>query len=309
MASRRPRKQKPETKHDMNLMKLIDTFDSEGDCRKALEQLRWPDGVRCPHCESDYIRNTPSRNQYDCGVCGYQFSVISGTMLHDTHLPLRKWFVAVYLMIEGRKGVSANQLKRTINVAYRTAWYLCHRVRVAMESAEPIKLKDRVEVDETYIGGKVRGKGRGYRGNKSMVVGAVQRGDKIVLKVVTARDAATLRAFVEEHTDDAETTHIYTDENPAYVDVGDEDTVHETVNHSIEEWVRGEVHINSAEGVWSLLKRSVIGSYHHVSVKHLDKYLDELEWRFNHRDNPYLFRDTLRQLLQSEHVEYKELVA
>ena len=293
---------------EMDLIKLMDDFNSDEKCREILEELRWPDGVACIRCGSTHIRYTHSRNQYDCGACGYQFSVTAGTMLHDSHLPLKKWFLAVYLMTESKKGISALQLKRTLNVAYRTAWYLCHRVRAAMEEAYPVPLRGLVEIDETFIGGKTRGKGRGFKGNKAAVVGAVQRGGKIVLKVIQARDRATLHEFIGQVTAD-ETVAYFTDEWAPYEGIEDEDTTHETVNHSIEEWVRGDVHTNSIENIWSLLKRSIIGAYHQVSLKHLDAYLDELEWRFNNRDNPFLFRDTLLRLLNAEHVEYKELVA
>ena len=292
----------------MDLIRLMDDFNSEAKCRKLLEELRWPNGVACLQCGSLYIRHTVSRNQFDCGDCGYQFSVTAGTMLHDTHLPLQKWFLAIYLMIESKKGISALQLKRTLNVAYRTAWYLCHRIRAAMEDAYPVPLRGIVEIDETFIGGKVRGQGRGYRKNKAIVVGAVQRGGKLVLKVVQARDRRTLHSFIEEVTAD-ETFAYFTDDWAPYQGIADGDTVHETVNHSIEEWVRGEVHTNTVENVWSLLKRSIIGAYHKVSVKHLDAYLDELEWRYNNRDNPWLFRDTLLRLLDAKHVRYKDLVA
>lgn len=293
---------------EMDLIKLMDEFHSDDKCREILEQLRWPSGVACIRCGSMHIRNTPSRNQYDCGSCGYQFSVTAETMLHDSHLPLKKWFLAVYLMTESKKGISALQLKRVLNVAYRTAWYLCHRIRAAMEDAYPMPLKGLIEIDETFVGGKVRGKGRGYKDNKATVVGAIQRQGKIVLKVIQARDRATLHDFIERITAD-EAEAYFTDEWAAYQGIEDDNTRHETVNHSAEEWVRGNVHTNNIENIWSLLKRSIIGAYHQVSVKHLDAYLDELEWRFNNRDNPWLFRDTLVRLLGAEHVEYKELVA
>ena len=291
---------------EMDLVKLMDGFHSDDKCRDVLEQLRWPDGVACLRCGSLHIRNTPSRNQYDCGSCGYQFSVTAGTMFHDSHLPLRKWFLAIYLMIESKKGISALQLKRTLNVAYKTAWYLSHRVRAAVEDAYPMRLRGIVEIDETFVGGKVRGKGHGYKGNKAVVVGAVQRGGKISLKVIQARDRKTLHRFISEVTAD-ETEAYFTDEWAPYAGIADENTRHETVNHSIEEWTRGEVHTNSVENVWSLLKRSIIGAYHRVSIKHLDAYLDELEWRFNNRDNPWLFRDTLVRLLQSDNLPYETL--
>ena len=293
---------------EMDLIKLMDNFASEERCREVLKDLRWPNGVACIRCGSTHIRYTTTRYVFDCGSCGYEFTVTAGTMLHDTHLPLKKWLLAVYLMTESKKGISALQLKRTLNVAYRTAWYLCHRIRAAMEDAYPMPLRGVVEIDETFIGGKVRGKGRGYRENKAIVVGAVQRGGKIVLKVVQARNRETLHRFIAEATAD-ETTAYFTDDWAPYEGIADEDTTHQTVNHSREEWVRGDVHTNTVENVWSLLKRSIIGAYHKVSLKHLDRYLDELEWRFNNRDNPWLFRDTLLRLLEAEHVEYKELVA
>ena len=296
------------TLKEMDLIKLMDDFASEERCRDVLKELRWPDGVACIRCGSTHIRYTASRYVFDCGTCGYEFTVTAGTMLHDTHLPLKKWLLAAYLMTESKKGISALQLKRTLKVAYRTAWYLCHRVRAAMEDAYPMPLRGIVEIDETFIGGKARGKGRGYRDNKAAVVGAVQRGGKIVLKVIQARDRVTLHRFIQETTDD-ETEAYFTDEWAPYLGIADHNTRHETVNHSADEWVRDDVHTNTVEGVWSLLKRSIIGAYHHISVKHLDSYLDEVEWRFNNRDNPFLFRDTLMRLLDAEHVEYKDLVA
>ena len=299
---------KPETKHTMNLVKLMEKYHSEEECRAELEELRWPNGIACTRCGSTDIRNSYTRNTYDCGSCGYEFSVTSGTMLHDTHLPLKKWLIAAYLMIESRKGMSANQLKRSLDVSYKTAWYLTHRIRAAMDEAYPFPLKGKVEIDETFVGGKIRGKGRGYKDNKAVVVGAVQREGKIILQVIQGRDRKTLHDFIGTVTAD-ETEAYFTDEWAPYQGIADANTRHETVNHSIEEWVRGEAHTNTVEGVWSLLKRSIVGAYHQVSVKHLQAYLDELEWRFNNRNNPWLFRDTLIRLLRAEHVEYEELVA
>jgi transposase-like protein len=290
----------------MNLMEMMEKYHTDDHCREALEKIRWPDGVRCPRCESEKVWRT-ERDQFDCGSCGYRFSVTSGTIFHDTHLPLRKWFLATYLIVESKKGMSASQMQRTLKVSYKTAWYLCHRIRAAMRDAYPMPLKGIIEVDETYVGGKVRGKGRGYVGNKAIVVGAVQRKGKIILQVVEANDRKTLHGFIKGSSENPEA--IYTDQWAAYKGIGDADTIHESVNHRDEEWVRGDVHTNSVEGVWSLLKRSIVGSFHHLSLKHLDAYLDELEWRFNNRDNPFLFRDTLRKLLLSENMEYKELIA
>ncbi|MFC1875589.1 IS1595 family transposase [Chloroflexota bacterium] len=292
-------------KQEMNIMKLMERYHSDDSCRKVLTELRWPDGITCPHCESKDIRNSYTREQYDCGSCGYQFSVTSNTIFHDTHLPLTKWFVAIYLMIESKKGISANQVKRTIGVSYKTAWYLCHRIRATMP--EKHRLGGIVEVDETFVGGKTEGMGHGYKGNKAVVVGAMQRGGEAELQVVDDRSRQTLHQFIRNSCK-PDTEAIYTDEWPPYRGIADHDTRHETVNHSAEEWVNGNVHTNTVEGVWSLLKRSIMGSYHKLSTKHLNSYLDELEWRFNNRENPYLFRDTLKKLIGSSNLEYKELI-
>lgn len=293
---------------NMDMMELMERFGTEEKCRAILEELRWNDGIRCPRCNGVKISRLHEREQFDCDTCRYQFSVTSGTIWHDTHLPLRKWFIAIYLTVESKKGMSANQMKRVLGVSYKTAWYLCHRIRAAMTELDPTPLNGTVEVDETYIGGKRHGKrGRGAAG-KALVVGVIQRGGKIRLKVIDTASKKVLHKFIKEHTA-PDTEVIITDELPAYRGLNDEDTRHEVIKHIAKEYVRGDIHTNGIENVWSLLKRSVTGTYHKLSVKHLDAYLDELEWRFNNRDNPYLFRDTLIKLLASQKLEYQELVA
>lgn len=302
------KKQASEVRMDVNLPELIERFGNEEKCRAYLEALRWHEKVTCLRCASDKISHIAKRNQYECDSCSYQFSVTTGTVLHDTHLPLWKWFLAVYLMIEAKKGVSANQLKRTLKIHYKTAWHLTMRIREAMREVAPEPLSGTVEVDETWIGGKRRHVGSGYTGNKTMVMGAVQRDGAIRLRIEHRRDVPTLQGFINDVCVD-ETERIYTDEHASYVGIGDEDTIHESVNHSAEEWVRGDVHTNSVEGVWSLFKRSVVGSYHQVSAKHLDRYLSEFEWRFNQRKNKHLFRDTISKLLEAPALPYAKLIA
>src|SRR5712691_6724715 len=141
----------------MNLVRLIDQFGSEDRCRDYLKQLRWPDGPECVKCGSRSLSWISTRRQFDCNSCRARFSVTAGTVFHDSHLPLWKWFLATYMMCESKKGISANQLKRTLGVSYKTAWYLCHRIRSAMAEAEPRKLRGTVEVDEAYVGGVLRG--------------------------------------------------------------------------------------------------------------------------------------------------------
>jgi transposase-like protein len=307
---------KRQPKQDVDLVTLMAKFSNEETCRAYLEHLRWPNGVKCIECGSDKISHIYTRaGMYVCDACSYQFSVKVGTIFHDSHLPFTKWFLAVYLMCESRKGVSANQLKRSLSVAYKTAWYLCHRIRKAVADADNSPLSGIIEVDETYIGGKSKNMHKDARQrkihargghDKAMVLGAIERGGRIRLRVDKRADRETLHKFIKEMAA-PEAEAIMTDAWPAYRGCGDEDTRHEAVDHNAEEWVRGECHTNTVENAWSLFKRSIVGAYHQVSAKHLDRYLDEFEFRFNNRNNPYLFRDTLLRLIQSENLEYKEL--
>ena len=182
------------TKQDINLINLIERYHNEDKCRAYLEELRFPNGVACPRCGSMSISRVQKPRVFDCNSCRYQFSVTSGTIFHDSHLPLWKWFATMYLMIESKKGISANQVKRTIGVSYKTAWYLCHRIRAAMGSAQKGQLTGTLEVDETFVGGKARGVGQGYTGNKSTVAGIISRGGDIRLQVIPDRSRKTLHA-------------------------------------------------------------------------------------------------------------------
>jgi hypothetical protein len=176
-----------------------------------------------------------------------------------------------------------------------------------MKEANAEMLKGIVEVDETYVGGKARRKGRGYMGNKTMVFGAIERGGDVRFRIGPNNTRPVLHGFIKELVDD-NAEAIYSDTHQSYVGLKDYNTRHEMVNHNINEWVRADVHTNSVESVWSLFKRSIVGSYHQLSAKHLDAYLDEMAWRFNNRDNPYLFHDTMARLLQAETLPYRELV-
>ena len=230
--------------------------------------------------------------------------------MHDSHLPLRKWFLAIYLMCESKKGMSGRQLKRTLGVANKTAWYLCHRIRKAMgnDGFTGPTLFGIVEVDETLVGGKQRGVGKGSRKGKTWVAGAIQRDGQVRLERIPNNRKNTLHDFIARTVKD-EAEAIYTDELRSYIGIGDDDTRHETVKHSAEEWVVGDVHTNGIEGVWSLFKRSLVGTFHKMSVKHMDRYLEELEWRYNNRDNPHIFRDTLARIMNTDPLEYRDLVA
>ena len=304
-------------KSEMDLMTLFEKFGNDEKCRIYLEKLRWPEGVRCVRCDSEKISRIYKRNQFHCDSCKYQFSATAGTIFHDSHLPLMKWFAAIYLLSESKKGMSANQLKRTLKVAYKTAWYLCHRIREAVKDADTSLLNGVCEMDETWIGGKAKNMHkrdwdrkkaeRGGMVNKTAVVGAIERGGKVRLQVVPEINQETIKAFIRQKIAD-EVHAVCTDEHMVYPMVlPDENTHHYAVNHHSKQYVFGDIHTNTLENVWSLFKRSIIGSYHKISVKHLDRYLDEFEFRFNNRHNPYLFRDTLLRLLQTSNLEYKNL--
>ena len=294
----------------MDIISLFDRFSSDALCRKHLEDLRWPGGAICPRCGSTIATRIKERAQWDCQGCSYHFSVKSGTVMHDSHLSLRKWFAATYLMCESKKGMSALQLKRTLDVSYKTAWHLCHRIREAMgnDQLEGPTLLGVVEVDETLVGGKRRGVGRGSRKGKTWVAGAIQRDGQVRLEQVPNIRKKTLHGFIKRHVRD-EAEAIFTDELRSYIGIEDDDTRHETVNHSVEKWVIGSVHTNSIESVWGLFKRSIIGAFHKVSAKHLDRYLEELEWRFNNRKNEHIFRDTLKRIVTTDTLTYRRLIA
>ena len=297
----------------LNLPELIERFGSEDKCHAYLEELRWPDGVECPRCGSKKISRIAKRRQFDCDGCRYQFSVRVGTLFHDSKLPLWKWFLAVYVMGESKKGVSANQLKRMLGVSYKTAWYLCHRIRAAMHDESAPMLRGIIEADETFVGGKVCGyskreAARHRRDNKTVVLGAVERGGQVRLRVAKDASSESVKGFLKDVVhDDAEA--IYTDAWRSYRGIGDHNTRHEYVDHSKDEWVRGQVHTNTVESVWSLFDRSVIGAYHKLSVKHLPAYLDEAAFRWNNRGNAYWFRDTILRLVEGNAMPFKELTA
>ena len=295
----------------MNLLTLMDKYNSDETCREALEKIRWPHGPTCIRCGLVGVPELPVGGIYQCASCCYQFSVTAGTIMHDSHLPLRKWFLAIYFMCVSKKGVSALQLKRTLGIgSYRTAWYLCHRIREAMGNdpfTDPTLLGV-VEVDETLVGGRKRNRGRAYKGNKTWVAGAIQRGGKVRVERIPNIRRHTLHDFIHRTVKD-EAEAIYTDELKSYLGIGDEDTRHEMVKHSEEQWVVGDVHTNGIEGVWSLFKRSIIGTFHKMSAKHLDRYLEELEWRFNNRDNQNIFPDTLSRILNTGKLTFHDLVA
>jgi transposase-like protein len=293
----------------ISLVEFAAKFGTEEACIAHLQAARWPDGVRCVKCNGERIsiydtkgKTGKKRHLYECMDCHYQFSVTVGTIFHDSHIGLTKWFIAIRLMVSAKKGISAKQLQRELAVSYETAWYMAHRIRVAMKEGAML-LTGIVEVDETYIGGKAKnrhvskrgtGKGQGKGGGglgKIPVVGAVQRNGKVVARVIEKNDTATLDKFVRE-TVATSVSLLATDENSSYRFLKNA-YPHGTVNHGKDEYVVGAVHTNTIEGFWSLFKRGIMGSFHKVSKKYLPLYIAEFEFRYNQRKEQAAMFDTV----------------
>ncbi len=298
----------------MTLLDIQRLFDTDDKCREVLIRLRWPNGVECPRCHSNRISWIAANKQFDCAECEYHFSVTAGTIFNDSHLPLATWFTAVVLLVEARKGMSANQIKRTLGVSYKTAWYLCHRIRASMKELERPLLDGTVEVDETYVGGVQRGHQRkaGFgESTKQIVIGIRQRGGE--LRFFHAKDAksGTLAQFIRDNVS-ADVDVIMTDEFAAYptamkaLALTDK---HKTIKHKAKVYVDGEIHTNTVENAFSLLKRGVIGTWHRISAKHLAAYLDEMTFRFNRRKSSTLFLDTLRHMITAPVLTFEKLTA
>jgi len=268
---------------------------SEDEARETLERILWPNGPACPHCGAvenlTRLQGKAHRTGvFQCNNCHDQFTVTVNTIFEDSHIPLRKWLMAFALLCSAKKGISALQLQRELKLgSYRTAWHMAHRIRHAM-SKEPLAglLRGTVEVDETYVGGKPRPQAgapkakRGRGTKKTPIVALVERGGKVRARKVERVDGATLKAAIRENVDRSAT--IMTDEWPAYRAIGTEFAGgHKAVNHGQGEYARGDAHVNTAESYFALLKRGVMGSFHHISKQHLDRYCDEFSFRWDHR--------------------------
>jgi transposase-like protein len=267
---------------------------TEDEARETIERIMWPDGPVCPHCgASDNITKFHGEAHrdgvYKCNDCYGQFTVTIGTILEDSHIPLRKWLMAFTLMCSAKKGISALQLQRELEFgSYKTAWHMAMRIRHAM-SREPMAslLTGTVEVDDTYVGGKPRPgsdekakRGRGTK--KTPVMALVEPDGRVRARKIDRVDGATLKGAIRENVD--RSARIMTDEWAAYHGIGIEyQGGHEIVTHSAGEYARGDAHVNSAESYFALLKRGVIGSFHHISKQHLDRYCEEFSFRWDHR--------------------------
>ena len=273
-------------------------FTDETAARKHFETLRWPDGSVCPHCgvvgDAYELKGKTTRpGLYKCRACQKPFTATMGTLYERSHIPLHKWLLATHLMSSSKKGMSAHQLWRMLGFgSYRTAWFMAHRIREGMrpsKDAGPTGGEGKiVEADETYIGGKEKNKHVGKRNKRNLggtgkeaAFALVERGGKVRSFHVTEVSGKTLRPILVSQI--SRKSSLMTDEGGQYYHVGKEFARHETINHSADEYVRGDAHTNTIEGYFSILKRGIVGTYHHVSEQHLKRYLGEFDFRYNER--------------------------
>lgn len=313
-----------------SIIEVAKVFATEEACHNYLEAARWPKGIRCPQCGSDKISKftlkghayiskqgpmkgktvtSPDRFLYQCmeQTCKFQFTATVGTLFNDTHLPLNKWFMAVAIMCNAKKGASAKQIERDLGVSYKTAWYLCHRIRKAMDEGIDGLFTGTVEMDETYIGGKFDKRRKRAKYDKEPVFGMIERETGRVhakhIPMPANRWAITrvMDAVV------APEAKMMTDESNLYANLTKRGFKHEIVVHSSKEWIRGDCHTQGIDGFWSLLKRGIIGSFHQVSIKHLDRYITEFQFRFNSREDQEIFAAVILNLLIKGCLPYKVL--
>lgn len=265
-------------------------FDTEEKCRQYLEQQKWNGTPCCTHCGSvNVTRFKKDARRFQCNEkqCRKQFSVLTGTFAENTKIPLTKWFLAMYILNNHSKGISSLQLAQWLDVTQKTAWFLNHRIREMLNQTSDCNLLDgTVEIDEVYLGGADKNrhqhKKKG-RGAKTMVVGAVQRGGKVVTKVIPATNVEHIQNFIANTVEPNST--MVTDESYAYNKVA-ENYNHQKVNHSAKEYVRKDdksIHTNNIEGYWNILKKQIVGIHHSVSPKHLQRYCNENAYRYNNR--------------------------
>ncbi len=283
----------------MNIIQIYKKFPTQQDCINHLEKVRWNNEPTCPYCKSKHNTPRPNSHRYQCNTCNTSFSVTVGTVYHNTKLDLQKWFLATTLVLNAKKGLSSRQLSRDIEVNKDTAWSMLMRLRKAFVDQGEF-LSGVVEVDETYVGGKNKnrhadkktkgGQGRGGE-DKIAVFGVVQRDGKVKAQKVKDVSSKTLKSLINAIVEKGST--VMSDEWKSYNGLDKHGFEHEKVCHGSGEYVVGNAHTNTIEGFWSLLKRGIIGQYHHISERHINKYLNEFCFRYSNRTNDEIFDLTI----------------
>ncbi|TAK08507.1 MAG: IS1595 family transposase [Rhizorhabdus sp.] len=284
-------------KKSLTLRDFQDRFPTEDSCLDHLMRTRFGERLDCEGCgrEAKFYR-VKARRSYACEHCGYQVYPTAGTPFDRTRTPLRDWFFVMFQFCASRNGVAAKEVERQLGVTYKTAWRMCHEIRkymASLDSDDPLGGPGSiVEIDETLVGGSVSGMGSGYKGNKTVVVGMLEREGELITRVVKGRHKAAMHGLINSHVLPGTTVH--TDEFGGYKDLGLNGYRHVTVNHKAGQYAtKSGAGVNSIEGFWAQLKRGINGTHIHVSGKHLSKYLGEFEYRWNMRHVPHLMLDRL----------------
>jgi len=296
-------------------------FTDKEAARLHLESTRWPEGAVCPHCKSKNVRELNGKSHRaglrQCNQCRQQFTVTVGTVFERSKVPLNKWLLATHLLTASKKGMSAHQIHRMLGVTYKTAWFMCHRIREAMTDNNPPPLggEDKtIEADETYFGNKVSLKKKrlvkktrgGGPSNKYTVVSLVERGGNVRSFHVDKANRSNIREILVRNAD--RKSNLMTDQSRLYTEVGPEFNRHARVNHSHGEYVRGDVYTNTLEGYYSIFKRGMIGTYQHCGESHLQRYVTEFDFRYNGRKlNDNERRDEALKGIEGKRLTYRRI--